>query len=345
MKKRRVLVVTQQELVPPDSLQGLDDQERYAIAMEVDVIGALRKMGHEVQVLGLGDEIVAVRRALEEHRPHLAFNLLNQFRGVRLYESYVVSHLELLRCPYTGCNPRGLLLCGDKALTKKILRFHRIPTPGFGVIARGHKVHVPRRLRFPLFVKAASEESSTGIAQASVVNDEAALRERVGFVHEKLASAALVEEYVAGRELYIGVVGNQRLQALPVWEMTFKNLPEGAEPIATAKVKWDLAYQKRVGIRTGRADALPEGAERRIAHLAKRAYRVLGLSGYARLDLRLSEDGRVSILEVNPNPDLCADEDFAASAKAAGCDYPALLARLMSLGLRRAASFSGGASG
>jgi len=336
-----VLVVTQQELVPPDSLQGLDAKEKYAIAMELDVIQTLRRLGHEVQVLGLSDEIVAVRHALEEHLPHLAFNLLNQFRGVRLYESYVVSHLELLRCPYTGCNPRGLLLCGDKALTKKILRFHRIPTPGFGVIPRGHKVHVPRRLRFPLFVKAAAEESSIGIAQASVVSDESALRERVTFVHEKLRTAALVEEYVAGRELTVGVVGNQRLQALPVWEMTFENLPEGSEPIATAKVKWDLAYQKRVGIRTGRARGLPEGVELGIERLAKRAYRVLGLSGYARLDLRLSEEGRVSLLEVNPNPDLCADEDFAASAKAAGLEYPALLSRLMSLGLRRAARFAG----
>ena len=340
MRPLRVLVITQEDLVPPDSVKGLSPAELYPMEMEVDVLSTLRRSGHRVEVLGVGDEIAAIRQAIERHRPHVAFNLLNRFRGVRLYESYVVSYLELLRCAYTGCSPRGLLLCGDKALTKKILRFHRIPTPGFGVIRPGARIRLPRRLRFPLFVKSAAEESSVGIAQASVVHDEESLRERVGFVHQKLGTAAMVEEYVPGRELTVAVLGNQRLRTLPIWEMTFENLPEGALPIATAKVKWDLEYQKRLGIHTGRARDLPPGLEARVQRMAKRVYRMLGLSGYARLDLRLSPEGQVHVLEVNPNPDLCRGEDFAASARVAGIGYPELLDTILRLGRRLARSWT-----
>ena len=341
MRKVRVLVLMHEELVPPESLEGLEEREVMQIAMEYDVRHALRELGHEVQVLGVKDELGPIRRTIQEWQPHVVFNLLMHFRGVGVYDAYVVSYLELLRVPYTGCNPRGLLLCNDKVLAKKILGWHRIPTPRFALFPRGRPVKAPPRLGFPLFVKSAAEHSSLGIAQASIVYDEESLRDRVVFVHRTVGTDAIAEEYIEGRELTISVMGNQRLQAFPIWELTFQNLPEGAAAIATSKLKWDVDYQARVGARSGPARRLPEGKAEEITRMAKRIYRALGLSGFARIDLRLTPEGRIYVLEANPNPDLCHDEDFSQSAKTAGVDYDTLIQRLVNLGLRWAEGWQG----
>jgi D-alanine-D-alanine ligase len=195
-------------------------------------------------------------------------------------------------------------------------------------------VRRPRRLAFPLFVKSVSEHASLGIAQASVVQDDPALEQRVRFIHEKVETDALAEEYIEGRELYVGVLGNRRLQVLPVWEMIFKKMPEGAARIATARVKWDLDYQKKRGIETKAARDLPADTEARIVRLCRRIYRALNMSGFGRLDLRLRPDGRIFVLEANPNPNLEKGEDLAASAATAGLSYEALLERILRLGLR-----------
>jgi D-alanine-D-alanine ligase len=192
---------------------------------------------------------------------------------------------------------------------------------------------VPKRTVYPLIVKSVDEEASLGIAQASIVHDEEHLRERVAFVHRRVATDAIAEQYVAGRELTIGVLGNERLMTFPVWEMYFENLPEGAEPIATARVKWDVEYQRRVGIDTGPARGLPTELGAEITRIAKRTYKALGLSGYARIDLRLDAAGKLHVIEANPNPDLSQAEDFALSAAASGIDYDALLQRILKLGM------------
>jgi len=238
-----------------------------------------------------------------------------------------------MRVPYTGCNSRGLLLGRDKSLAKKILTFHRIPVPDFVVVPRGRAVRRPRRLAFPLIVKSLTLDASIGISQASVVDDDARLEERVRFIHESIGTPALVEEYVEGRELYVGMLGNQRLQVLPIWELDFSGLPEEARRIATERLKWSLSYQKKHGITTGPAHDLPDGLERRIGDLCKRVYRSLMMSGYARIDLRLADGGRVVVLEANPNPQLAYGEDFAEAAEKAGVDYGPLLERIMALGL------------
>jgi D-alanine-D-alanine ligase len=165
-----------------------------------------------------------------------------------------------------------------------------------------------------------------------VVRDEEALRERVEFVHRNVGTPAIAEQYVEGRELTIGVLGNQRLETLPVWEMKFSKLPEGSLPIATERAKWSTEYQERVGIDTGPAQ-LDAAVADRIQRLARRTYRALELSGYARLDLRLAEDGRVYVIEANPNPELALEEDFAESARASGVDYDALIQRIVNLGM------------
>jgi D-alanine-D-alanine ligase len=191
---------------------------------------------------------------------------------------------------------------------------------------------VPKNLRPPLFVKSATEDASLGIAQASVVDDHARLRERVQFMHEQIGSDALVEEYIEGRELYVGVMGNERLTRLPIWEMRFGTLPQSLPAIATRKVKWDRSYQQRYDITTCAAADLSPQVLQTLDRLSRRIYRALHLSGYARIDFRVRADGSVFMLEANANPNLTRDEDFAESARAAGVEYQALLERIMSLG-------------
>jgi D-alanine-D-alanine ligase len=238
-----------------------------------------------------------------------------------------------MRQPYTGCNPRGMMISRDKALSKQILAYHRIPTARFALLPRNRRFNVPRRLKFPLFVKSATEDASLGIAQASLVHDAQRLKERVGFIHEQTSSDALVEEYIEGREIYIGVIGNERLTTFPLWELDFGTLSAVTAGIATRKVKWDRKYQVKHGIATGPAQNLPDGLSPRVAQLARRIYRALFLSGYARIDLRLRPDGSVVVLEANANPNLAQTEDLATSALSSGVGYDELLERILRLGL------------
>ena len=334
MRELRVLVLTHEDLIPPSSLRGLSKKEAQVFKKEFDVANGLRELGHEVQIVGVSHDLLPIRQHVEEFRPHVVFHLLMEFQDIAVYQAHVASYLELLRVPYVGCNPRGLLLARDKALSKKIFRYYRIPAPAFHVFRAGRAIRVPKDLDFPRIVKTVDEEASLGIAQASIVRDEEKLRERIDFVHRRLGTDAIAEQYIDGRELTVSVIGNERLQTFPVWELFFENLPPGSNPIATERAKWDRDYQLRTGIATGPAEDLPDALARRIAHIVKRSYRALHLSGYARLDLRLSEDGRVYVIEANPNPDLRREEDFAASAAEAGLSYPQLLQRLVNLGLR-----------
>jgi D-alanine-D-alanine ligase len=333
MKRLRVLVLVHEDLVPPDD-PGDVDVRTAAWKTEYDVVSTLRDLGHNVRPLGVRSDLGVIRETVAEWKPHIAFNLLEEFDGVAVYDQNVVAYLELLRVPYTGCNPRGLILSRDKALTKKILAYHRVPCPDFVVFPRGRAVKRPARLGFPLIVKSLSEDASLGIAQASVVEDDGRLRERVTFVHHRLATDAIAEHYVHGRELYVGVLGNHRLRVLPVWELMMDRLPDDSHPIATRRLKWSRSYQRRHRIRWGPAKALPAEVEAQVQRLAKRTYRVLGLSGYARMDFRLDEDGHAYLLEGNPNPDIGYGEEVAESAEKAGLSYAALLQRILNLGLQ-----------
>lgn len=340
MANKRILLLVHEDLVPPQSVEGVKSSEIMKWRTEYDVAQGLAALGHEVVILGVRSDLEVIREAIEEFRPHVAFNLLEEFHGVALYDQHVVSYLELLRMPYTGSNPRGLTLCHDKALCRKILAYHRVPGPRFALVPIGRRGRVPSRMRYPLFVKSATEDASLGISQASVVHDVTALAERVAFIHESVGTDALVEEYIDGRELYIGILGNQRLLSLPILEMTFPNLPPGAPRIATEKVKWDENYQERIGLKTEPPQDLDEAVVRRVHTLARRIYRILGLSGYARLDLRLTAEGTAHLIEVNPNPDLAADDLMAAAAEMVGLPYENLLQKIVNLGLRYRAMWS-----
>jgi D-alanine-D-alanine ligase len=331
VKKLRVLGLMHANLVPPADVSGFDVSD-VDWKMEFDVTDTLRVMGHEVFPVGVEDDLGVVRKAIAESKPHIVLNLLESFHGIGVFDQNVVSFLELLRMPYTGCNPRGLMLARDKALSKTLLAYHRIPVPEFMVVRMGRKVRRPKRLAFPLIVKSLTQEASIGISRASVVDDDERLTERVRFIHESIGTDAIVERFIHGREMYAGIVGNLRLDVFPLWEMRWEKMPEDGRLIMTDRAKWNSKYQKKYGVMTGPAEVAPEVAAK-IQHLCKRVYRTLDLSGYARIDLRVDENGRVYVLEANPNPQLAYGEDFAESAEHGGLSYEALLQRILNCGL------------
>jgi D-alanine-D-alanine ligase len=336
MKSLRVLAVCRPDQLPPETLEGLTDKQKYDCKTEWDVFNTVRQCGHELRGLGVQYDLAPLREEIDTFKPDIVFNLLDQFHGDTLYCQHVASFLELMRVPYTGCNPRGLMLSQGKDLSKKLLKYHRIPTPAFIVFPLGRKVKRPGRLHFPLIVKSLTEDASLGISQASVVHDDKELAERVAFVHERIGTAAIAEQYIDGRELYVGVLGNDRYRALPIWELKFTGLANGALPIATERVKHNLEYQRKRGVIDGPADDLSAPLTSRIRDMVKRICRTLELDGYARIDLRLGADGVPYFIEANPNPEIASSEEFAQSAKHDGIDYPELINRILALGLRRA---------
>ncbi len=332
-KPLRVLVLVHEELVPPKDVSGYD-LAQVEWKMEFDVTETLSLMGHTVEVVGLRSDLTVLDRALKRFHPDVLFNLLEDFHDIAVNDQNWVSYLELLLIPYTGCNPRGLVLSRDKALSKKVLAYHGVPLPDFAVFRRGEPVEAPETLSFPWIVKSLILDGSVGISQASVVTTGARLEERVRFVHDSIGSDAICEQFIEGRELYVGVVGNERLTTFPVWELHFGKRPKTTRLIATDKVKWSDRYQDQVGVRTEEA-SLGEAQAKKLRALARRVYRILGLSGYARIDFRLGADGKAYFLEANPNPQLAYGEDFAESADKAGIGYESLVQRILNLALAR----------
>jgi D-alanine-D-alanine ligase len=331
VKKYRVLALCHKDLVPKENVAAADVNPEWR--MEWDVVTTLRKRGHELHVVGVHDDLTPIRQAIDEFKPTIVFNMMDAFADIGLFDQNVVSYLELLRVPYTGCNPRGLTLSRDKALSRKLLAYHRIPAPDFSVVPLNRKPVLSKKLSYPLIVKSLTYESSIGISQASVVANEEQLLKRVKYIHDTILTAAIVEQFIDGRELYVGVIGNHRLRVLPVWEMSFAKMPETNWRIATERVKWSVKYQKRHGIDTAEAQ-LPNGLAPKIQHLAKRTYRALDLSGYARIDFRMDTNGKAYVIEANANPQLAEAEDFAQSAKRVKMSYAHLLERIMALGLQ-----------
>lgn len=335
MKKLRVLVLMHPSLMPPETLDGLSEKEAYAIKTEYDIVGTLRGLGHEVRPLGVQDELMPIRAAVTEWKPQIVFNLLEEFHGIAEFDQHVVSLLELLQVCYTGCNPRGLVLARGKALSKKLVAYHRVRVPAFTVFPRGHRARLPRGLKFPLIVKSLTEEASLGIAQASIVDTPEKLEERVSFIHKSIGTDAIAEQYIEGREIYVGVIGNKRVRVLPIWELEFANLSPGCAAIATARVKHNPDYQHKHGIDQHPAKNLTPALENQIVRTSRRVYKTLELDGYARIDYRLAPDGTLYFLEANPNPEIAESEEFASAAKAAGIPYPKLVQEIVNLGLRR----------
>jgi D-alanine-D-alanine ligase len=334
MRRLRVLVLMHPDFMPPDSSKGYTPREINEWKTEYDVVSTLREAGHDVRPLGVQEEIKPVREEIENFKPHVVFNLLEQFHHEPVYDQHIPSFLELMKIPYTGCNPRGLILARGKDLSKTLVHNRRIAVPAFAVFPMRHKVKRPARLALPLIVKSLNEDGSRGISQASIVDTDEKLAERVAFIHERVGTAAIAEQFIDGRELYVPVLGNNRLKVLPVWELKFGTM--GGQAIATEKVKHDTDYQERVGIEDGPAKNLAPEVRAHIQRAAKRIYRTLKLDGYARIDFRLSTDGTLYFIEANPNPEIAKSQEFALAARHDKIDYAGLLHRILTLGMSRA---------
>jgi D-alanine-D-alanine ligase len=334
--KRKLKVLTLFDAIAPTTL----DQDLSAELKtedwktEANVLAALGELGHQTEHLAIFDNLDLLNQKLLRFTPDVIFNLADQFANNRAFDQNIVSFLEMHGLTFTGCGSTGLTLCKNKAISKKILGYHRIRVPEFAVIARGRRGVRPPRLRFPILIKPLKEEASYGISQASLVENDDQFRERVQFIHEKFDNDVIAEEYIEGRELYVSILGNQRLQVLPIRELVFKEVPPDEPKIATYKAKWDEEYRKRWGLQNQFADGLDPAVMRDIEQTCKRIYRLLTIDGYARLDLRLTPGNEVFFIEANPNPILAADEDFAQSALKAGLSYPQLIERVIRIGLK-----------
>jgi D-alanine-D-alanine ligase len=302
---------------------------------EADVLACLRKLGHEVETLAVYDEVRVVLEKKDAFKPDVVFNLCETFFSDRAHEPNIPALLELMKVPYTGAGPEALMLCKDKALAKKLLSYHRIRVARFLVSPRDRPLRRLGKFAYPAFVKPIGEESSDGIALASLAKNETEALERSRFLHERFESDAMIEEYVEGRELYLGVLGNKRLTVFPPREIFFGEPPQEDSPrFATAKAKWDDAYRKKWKIRNGPAGPLPHGLERKLAELARKVYRILGIRGLGRIDARLTQEGEVVVIEANPNPSLAKEDDFAQAALQVGIGYEALIQKILENALK-----------
>ena len=335
MQKQKVLLVFDSPYFTP---RGYDFKKEFQDPnwnTENDVYNALLANKHTVSLLGLYNDISILLEEVKENKPDIIFNLAEVFDQKSHLEKNVTAIFELLQIPYTGASSTNLVICGDKALSKKILRFHRIRVPRFYAFYRGHKIWLPKRLRLPLIVKPLTEEASRGISQASVVDSEESLVERIKFIHLSMKNDAIAEEYIEGRELYAGVFGNKRIKVLPLREMKFGDLGEDESRIATYKAKWDSAYREKRGIKNVFAGRLPDGLTEKIEDICKRAYRALEFRCYARFDIRVTSDSKIYILEANANPCLSMDDELAQAADKANITYNKLVQKIIAISLKR----------
>ena len=296
---------------------------------EYDVARALLGRGHDVLLVGVGEQLGPPLERLAAFQPKLVFNGCESFRGQARHEYALAAVLEMHGYRYTGSSPTALLVARNKSLTKKILAYHGIRVPAFAEFHPGDKPVRPSELRFPFIVKPLLEDASVGIAQASVVENDDDLAERVKFIHEKFQQAAIVEELIEGRELYVGLIGNDRPQVLPIVELTFGESDGGEHRIATYKAKWDEEYRKRKKIKNVFAKGLPDEVTAKIADICTTAFHALWLHDYGRVDLRLTHDNEVYVLEVNPNPFLAYENEMADAAEKAGMGYADFIQRIV----------------
>lgn len=322
-----------------DAAEITDDDPNFEAHPDVPttehhVIGALRELGAEVSVLGALSDIGTVVETLNEQKPDLVFNLTEAFDGDRRLDKNIAALLEMVGVPFTGTGVAGLMLCRDKRLCKELLSLHKIRVPRFFSLPRGRKIRIAKTVRYPLVVKPALEDSSEGISNASLVGNDAELLERARFMHERWEQPAIGEEYIEGRELYVSILGNKRLQVLPIRECSFDFDGKEGPNLATYRVKWDEEYRKKWNITFGFAKLDPPIVES-VGHICKRVYRILQIRDYGRIDLRLTHDNKVVILEANPNPDLAYGEEVAEAAEKVGLVYGDLIDRILHLALRR----------
>jgi len=334
-KRHKVLVLFDTAGTPPADQDFTKEMKTDDWAAEAHVIDALKKLGHEVRTIGVWDEPGMIIDEIKANPPDIVFNLTEHFNAVSAYDRNVAGLLEMMGVPYTGSSPTGLTLCKNKGMAKELLAYHKIRVPNFAIFSPGATIKKPPHLNFPLFIKPAEEEASYGISQDSFVETDEAFEERIRFIHERMNQTALAEEYIAGREIYVSLIGNERLRVFPLREVIFTEVPEDQPKFSTFKAKWDDAYRKRWGIQNVFAEPFPDGVVQRMSRMCKAVYRALRIRGYGRIDLRVTPEGEIVILEANPNPNLDRDDEFAQSAMKAGLNYERMIQRILRLALSR----------
>jgi D-alanine-D-alanine ligase len=298
------------------------------------VARTLRKLGHRVSLLGVHGDVKRLIAGLARRKPDLVFNLMEMFGENVFGDIPVTGLLELLGVCYTGSGPGELYLSQDKGLTKKLLAFEDILYPRFAVFSRDTAFETGGNLRMPLFVKPLRSDASLGIGGKSLVQDWTALMERVNAIRKELDDAALAEEFIDGREFYVGVIGNSQPKALPPVEIDFTGFPEDVPRIMDSKAKWDERSKEYKGTRSVLAQ-LPDELRARLQKVAVDAYRALRVRDYGRVDIRLTDTGEIYVLEVNASCYLERNSEFAMAAGAAGMDYARLIERIVDLAVAR----------
>src|SRR5919106_3666924 len=315
-------------------LDSEDENSTDYEAVVPQVARALRRLGHRVSILGVHADVKRLIAGLSRRRPDLIFNLMEMFGENVFGDIPMAGLLDLLGLRYTGSGPGELYLSQDKGLTKKLLAFEEILYPRFAVFSRQQAFETGGNLRMPLFVKPLRSDSSIGIGGKSLVHDAVALMGRVTAVRKELNDSALAEEYIEGREFYVGVLGNGQPKALPPVEVDFTGFPEGEPRVLGQKAKWDERSKEYKGTKSVLA-TLPDELRARLQKVAVDAYRALRVRDYGRVDIRLTDTGDIYVLEVNASCYLEKGSEFAMAASAAGLDYTRLIERIVDLAVAR----------
>ncbi len=294
-----------------------------------EVFEALEKLGHEPTYMALDGEDKSLL-GLSRQETDLFFNLVESYAGDDTMEMHVAAFLDLLGRPYTGAGPQGLYLAQDKGLAKKLFHFYGIRTPYFATCYQGKLDHA-QDIKFPLIIKPASEDGSLGIDKGSVVESVKELMERIHYVQEEFNLPALIEEYIEGREIYAGVLGNQNPEVLPLIELDLSKLPEGMPKVAGTEVKWEKDSEAYKVTKSAPVENLDEEITELLSTTALNAYRILKLRDYGRIDMRLTEKGEVYVIEANPNPWLSSNAEFFMAAKKSGRSYTDMIAQIIEL--------------
>ena len=302
---------------------------------ENDIRKALKYLGHDVQIFGVFNDIFPLTKELKANPPDLVFNQFETFNSSREFEPNIIALLELFGVAYTGSNSEALRICKDKALSKKLLSYHGIRVPVFfSSPHNSNSIPIPNDTKFPVICKPLGLEGSEGIAKASLVHNPQACKERIKYLHKKYKTDVIVEEFIEGRELYVGVLGGKSTTVLPTQELFFKKGGSEKPTFATYRAKWDKGYRKKWGIDSGRARKLEENVKVQINQTSTAIFSILKLQGYARLDYRLSKNNELIFIEANPNPGISREEDFSFAAKDAGLSYTEMIAQIVGLAVQ-----------
>lgn len=297
-------------------------------ATEFDVWRTLKALGATVEIVAAENDLRAFDRHLKEQQPDIVFNLLEEFRGEGVFDFHLITYLESLGIPYTGCNPRGLIVTRNKLWTMHIARAEGISAPRSASASKAAKVS---ESEFPLIVKFNREHASRGMTQANVVRGRSQLKNSIERLQNRFNAEVIVQKFVPGLEISVGVWGNTKPEAFEPWRLS---LPSG-EDIATEKVKFDPRYRRKKGIRAARWSG-PESArlKKQLQSESKRLFTLFDMNGYARFDFRISEEGLPFLIDINANPCLAKTEDFASAARSEGISYPEVIQKVVQLGLK-----------